>query len=114
MSREAALRLGAVALVAGVLHVGLGGYACSDLELRKGEGEPCVRASECEVGLECIGGVCRAADAGPPRDAGSRDASAIDADVSDADVSDADVSDAASDDAESDDAESVDASDDAS
>ncbi|UJR86488.1 hypothetical protein [Sandaracinus amylolyticus] len=111
MSREAALRLGAIALVAGVLHVGLGGYACSDIETAKGEGEPCTRSSECAIGLECIGGVCRGADAGPPRDAGSGDAGSEDAGSRDASAMDAEVSeDAASGDA----ASEEDAGDDAS
>ncbi len=31
---------------------------------RKAEGEPCTRSTECEIGLECRGGVCmRAPDA---------------------------------------------------
>jgi hypothetical protein len=30
----------------------------------KFEGEPCARADECRIGLDCVGGVCRGPDAG--------------------------------------------------
>lgn len=45
------------------------GYEPDD---RKGEGEPCTRSDECEIGLECRGGVCmiEGADAGPGIDGG--------------------------------------------
>jgi len=47
------------------------GYEPSGLKQR---GEPCTRTSECDVGLECRGGVCRSdeppSDAGRPRDGG--------------------------------------------
>lgn len=33
------------------------------------EGEPCARTTECRMGLECRGGVCRGGDGGAPRDA---------------------------------------------
>lgn len=38
---------------------------------KKGEGEPCTRSDECQVGLACRGGVCRGdVDSGPGFDAG--------------------------------------------
>lgn len=87
--RRSAIRLGGIVLVAGVLHVALGAYACGDpVGGAKGEGEPCTRTSECQLDLTCTGGVCRrAGDGGGPRDAGDRfdatirDGAALDGDA---------------------------------
>ncbi|HEY8429955.1 MAG TPA: hypothetical protein VIL20_16345 [Sandaracinaceae bacterium] len=53
----------------------------------KGEGEPCTRTTECEVHLECRGGVCMrivpdagsSRDASTPSDAAAPDAASVDA-----------------------------------
>jgi hypothetical protein len=65
-----ALALGAT-LAVGLVQSDGCGYEPSEL---KQEGEPCTRSSECDVGLECRGGVCMSdepqRDAGRPRDGG--------------------------------------------
>jgi hypothetical protein len=64
-----ALALGA-AFALGLVQSDGCGY---EPEERRRQGEPCTRSSECELGLECRGGVCMPdapADAGRPRDAG--------------------------------------------
>jgi hypothetical protein len=63
------LLLFGAAAIAGITHSRSCGYEPVD---RKGEGEPCTRSDECEIGLECRGAVCMqpSFDAGPGFDAG--------------------------------------------
>jgi hypothetical protein len=49
----------------------LGGPTCGGGQGDKAAGEPCARASECQLGLECTGGVCRSSDSGGEDDAGA-------------------------------------------
>lgn len=110
-SRRAALRAGVIALIAGVLHVGLGAYACDDpIDGTKGAGEPCTRSDECQWMLECRGGICREVDAGTPLDAGPDAGEQRDAAIDDAAIDDAAIDDAAIDDAAISDAAISDAS----
>ena len=79
-----------IALIAGLLHVALGAYACGDpIDGTKGPGEPCTRTAECEWTLVCSGGICREQDAGmPPRDAGQDAGDVVDGAVEDAAIDD--------------------------
>ena len=84
-----------IALIAGLLHVALGAYACGDpIDGTKGPGEPCTRTDECQWTLVCSGGICREQDAGVPMDAGQDAGDVVDGAVEDAGLDDAGLDDA--------------------